>query len=114
MREYERNFIFRSATKPDGIEAKFDLEEGRWIVTTDMTPYLQEAAEERELLDIQRRSGKLSPYRRFAVIPDICAIFIKEHYGIDIFHKDTMKDTDALAKWKKIFVKEFPSLVIST
>ena len=114
MKNYEKNFIFRSATKPDGMQAEFDLEQGTWLVTTDMTPYLKEAAEERELLEIQRRSGKVSPYRRFAVIPDICGIYIKENYGIDIFEPSTMKDKEKLSQWKKIFTREFPKLVVST
>ena len=107
-------FKFHSATAVEGMQATFDLDTGIWSVHTDMEPYLEEARIEREKLELLKSMGQKPHYRRFAVIPDICVIYIAENYGIDAHHKDFMNDHDKKAKWKKIFTELYPKLVIST
>ena len=107
-------FRFHSATAVEGMDALFDLDTGQWSVTTDMQPYLDAAEKERQLLELQRSTGNVPQFRKFAIIPDICVVYINENYGIDAFAPDFMHDQDKVKRWRQIFTELYPKLVIST
>ena len=105
------HFKFHSSTIANGgMKADFDLSNDEWKITQDVNPYLKQAAQDRELV----RDGQITNnrgYQKFATIPDIVAIEIKEKHGIDIHQPETMADRDKMAKFMLIVKQEYPYLL---
>ena len=80
--------------------------ESRWKIYQDEKPFIEQAKLERE-----QQSSKDVGFKKFATIPDIVAIEIKDRYGIDIHAPDTMHDSDKMAKFMTIIRQEFPYLL---
>ena len=83
--------------------------ESRWQVHQDETPFLRQAAEDRAKTQKENASGM----RKFATIPEIVAIEIKEKYGVDLHHGDFMADVDMKAKFFSIIQTDYPHLVVN-
>ena len=80
--------------------------ESRWQIYQDERPYLEQAK-----LDREQTRNTDTGYKKFATIPDIVAIEIKEAHGIDIHAPETMHDSDKMAKFMLIIRQEYPYLL---
>lgn len=80
--------------------------ESRWQVYQDERPYLEQAKLDRE--QTQKRD---IGYKKFATIPDIVAIELKDKYGLDIHHPEFMSDPDKKAKLMTIIRNDFKHLM---
>jgi len=80
--------------------------ESRWQIYQDERPFLEQAKLDRES-EKKRDTG----YKKFATVPDIVAIEIKEKHDIDIHSPDFMHDTDKLAKFMTIIRQDYPFLL---
>ena len=76
----------------------------------DERPFIEQAKRDREATQKENNSKM----RKFATIPEIVAIEIKTHYGIDIHAPDFMADVDKKAKFFQIIRQEYPYLVVNT
>ena len=72
----------------------------------DEKPFLEQAKLERE----QQQKADVG-YKKFATIPDIVAIEIKEKHGIDIHAPETIGDKTEMAKFMVIVKQEYPYLL---
>ena len=80
--------------------------ESRWQIYQDEKPFLEQAKLDRE----QQTKADLG-YKKFATIPDIVAIEIKEKYGVDIHDPDTMNDSDKMAKFMMLVKTHYAYLL---
>lgn len=98
----------RPETVNNSLYGEFDYtdNESRWRVYQDETPFIEQAK-----LDREQQSSKDVGYKKFATIPDIVAIEIKEQHGIDIHAVDFMDDKDKLAKFMVIIRQDYPYLL---
>ena len=64
--------------------------------------------------DGQGRYNKNHHMRKFATVPYVVAIAIKEVHGIDVLDPETFKDPVAMKKFKHIMQTEFKDLVENT
>ena len=85
---------------------EYDGNESRWQIYQDETPYLEQAKRDRE--QVQKKDVG---YKKFATIPDIVAIEVKEKYGIDIHAYDAMHDKDLMARFMVIIRQDYPHLL---
>ena len=87
-----------------GIE--YDGRESFWKIYQDDKPFLEQAKQDREAI----KKNDVG-YKKFATIPDIVAIEIKDKHGIDIHAPETMHDKDKMAKFMVIVKQEYPYLL---
>ena len=80
--------------------------ESIWSFTQDERPFLEQAKMEREL-----QSKRDVGYKKFATIPEIVAIDIKEKWGIDIHAPDTVGDKNKMAKFMQIVKENYADLL---
>lgn len=80
--------------------------EHAWSVTQDVKPFLEQAKVDREL----QKTGS-NGMKKFATVPDIVAIDIKDKWGLDIHAPEFMHDKDSLAKFMLIIRQEYPYLL---
>ena len=80
-------------------------DESRWQIYQDEKPFLEQAKMDRETQTEQQG------FKKFATIPDIVALEVKETHGIDIHAQDTMHDKDKMAKFMLIIKQEYPYLL---
>ena len=80
--------------------------ESRWQIYQDEKPFLEQAKLDREM-----QKKKDVGYKKFATIPDIVAIEIKETHGIDIHAPETMRDSDKMAKFMAIIRSDYSHLM---
>lgn len=83
--------------------------ESRWQIEQDEKPFLDMIKDERET-----HSTMHTHMRKFATIPDLVAIEIREQYGLDIHDPSFMHDKDRLAKLKQIILQHYKYLVVSS
>lgn len=99
-----------SATAPGslvgGIEYDRNTKESHWQVYQDEQPFIDQAKRDREA-DKKKDSG----FKKFATIPEIVAIEIKDKYGIDIHDPTFFHDVDKKARFMTIIKQEFPYLL---
>ena len=81
--------------------------ESRWQIYQDEKPFLEQAKQDREATKKNTDNG----YKKFATIPDIVAIEIKDKYGIDCHDPTFMHDQDKKARFMTIIRTEFPYLL---
>ena len=81
-------------------------DESRWQIYQDEKPYLEQAK-----LDRESQSKKDVGYKKFATIPDIVALEIKEKHGIDIHAPETIGDKSEMAKFMVIVKQDYPYLL---
>ena len=81
--------------------------ESRWQIYQDEKPFLEQAKQDREATKKKTDKG----YKKFATIPDIVAIEVKEKYGIDIHDQTFMHDQDKKAKFMTIIRQDYPHLL---
>ena len=91
-------------TMAGGIE--YNDKESFWKIYQDEKPFLEQAKLERE----QQQKADVG-YKKFATIPDIVAIEIKEKHGIDIHAPETIGDKTEMAKFMVIVKQEYPYLL---
>ena len=77
-----------------------------WKIYQDEKPFLEQAKQDRETM-----SGDVNGFKKFATIPDLVAIEVKEKHGIDIHAYDTMHDKDKMARFMLIVKQEYPYLL---
>jgi len=78
----------------------------QWQIYQDEKPFLEQAKREREQKALQDVG-----YRKFATIPDIVAIEIKQNFGIDIHNPEVMGDPREMEKFKKIIKRDYKYLL---
>ena len=78
-----------------------------WQIYQDEKPFLEQAKMDRE------SSTKSTPfgYKKFATIPDIVAIEIKEKYGIDCHDPTFLHDDDMKAKFMMLIKTHYKYLL---
>lgn len=97
------------------LSATFEYDSGTaggehaWSVTQDVTPFLEQAKVDREL----HKGEGMNGMKKFATIPDIVAIDIKNKWGLDIHEPSFMHDKDSLAKFMLIIRQDYPYLLSS-
>lgn len=101
---------------PDSsIKAKFEYDSGQvtgdsnFEIYQDEKPFLDEV---KRNIDNGTRKTHMN-HRKFATIPDIVSIEIKEKYGIDIHDPLFMNDKDKMIKFKQIVMTDYPYLVVN-
>ena len=92
-----------------GIEYNGAAGESHWKMYQDERPFLEQAKRERELGTKKTHHN----HKKFATIPEIVAIEIKEKYGIDLHSLTFMDDVDAKAKFFTIIQTDDPPLVVN-
>jgi len=102
---------FKHSTDLGDVKGNIEFEDGMrgWSVTQDITPYLKDAKEQRDI-----GFDKKIHYRKFASIPDVVAIEVMNKYGINIHDPEVAGDKWEMKKFKDIIIKEYPYLVVST
>lgn len=80
--------------------------EHAWSVSQNMNPFFEQAKQDRETLGTASNGMK-----KFATIPDIVAIDIKDKWGLDIHAPEFMSDKDSLAKFMLIVRQDYPYLL---
>ena len=97
-----------------GLSASIQYESGQltgesfWRLEQDEKPFIEQAKREREM----KWNNNNSQMRKFATIPEIVAIEIKEKWGIDLHEPNFFKDVDKKAKFFQIVREEYPHLVV--
>lgn len=81
-------------------------------VSQDITPFIDEAARNREIQDYYGKPK--AHYRKFATIPDVVAIAVKEEYGIDIHDPEHSRDRQTMKKFREIIERDYRYLVENT
>lgn len=98
-----------------GAKATFEYESGSstgestWSFEQDERPFLEQAKIDRERGTLDNNSSM----RKFATIPEIVAIEIKDKYGVDLHHPDFMQDIDQKAKFFSIIRSDYSYLVVN-
>ena len=96
-----------------GIQAGFEYEgaagESHWQIYQDERPFLEQAKREREAGTKKTHMN----HKKFATIPEIVSIEIKEKYGIDLHSLTFMNDLDAKARFMTIIQQDYPHLVVN-
>jgi hypothetical protein len=77
-----------------------------WQIYQDEKPFLEQAKRDRESTK-KRDVG----YKKFATIPDIVALEIKEKYHIDIHNADHSSDKATMARFMKLIKQDYPYLL---
>jgi len=80
--------------------------ESRWQIYQDEKPFIEQAK-----LDREANKKTNTGYKKFATIPDIVAIEIKEKYGLDIHSQDFLHDSDKKAKLMTIIRNDYKYLM---
>ena len=75
----------------------------------DEKPFLEQAKRDREKGLLKTENNM----RKFATIPEIVAIEIKNKYGVDLHGDGFMHDIDAKAKFFQIVRQDYPHLVVN-
>ena len=81
-----------------------------WKVYQDEKPFLEQAKKDRDLSNSGFNKKDLG-FKKFATVPDIVAIEIKNKWGIDLHDSATMKDKDMMAKFMVIFKQNYSHLM---
>jgi len=95
-------------TANNSLQGKIDYTdtESRWQIYQDEKPFIEQAKLDRE------QTTKRDPgYKKFATVPDIVAIEIKEKYGLDIHAPDFMHDDSKKAKLMTIIKNDYKYLM---
>lgn len=85
------------------------VDDSTWHLEQDERPFLEQAKRDREAGTIDTQSG----YRKFATIPEIVAIEIKDKHGIDVHAEDFFHDVDKKARFFTIIRQDYPHLVVN-
>ena len=96
-------------TLKGSIEYEGATGESMWQITQDEKPFLDQAKLDREAGTKNTHMG----HRKFATIPDIVALEIREKYGIDIHDPLIMHDKDKMKRFKYIVMTEYKHLVVN-
>ena len=80
--------------------------ESTWTLYQDEKPFLEQAKLDRE--QVQKKDVG---YKKFATIPDIVAIDIKEKYGIDLHAPEITHDKEMMAKFMAIVKRDYAHLL---
>jgi|TARA_R100000541_G_scaffold48280_1_gene55365 hypothetical protein len=81
-----------------------------WQIYQDEKPFLERAKADRDFNDSGFNKKDLG-FKKFATVPDIVAIEIKNKWGIDLHDSATMKDKDKMAKFMAIFKQNYSHLM---
>jgi len=77
-----------------------------WSVSQNVQPFLEQAKQDRDTLGMAPNGMK-----KFATIPDLVAIDIKDKWGLDIHAPEFMSDKEMLAKLMVIVRQDYPYLL---
>ena len=80
--------------------------ESRWQIYQDERPFIEQAKMERE----QTKKRDIG-YKKFATIPDIVAIEVKEKWNIDIHDPIQSGDSTVMNRFKKIIKENYAYLL---
>ena len=73
------------------------------------TPFLEQAKRDRENTHLKNAMG----HKKFATIPDIVAIEIKEKHGIDLHDPTIFHDREKMNRFKQIVMRDYKYLVVN-
>ena len=80
--------------------------ESRFQIYQDEKPFIEQAKMDRETM-----TRKDTGYKKFATIPDIVSIEVKQKYGIDIHDPIQAGDSAVMNKFKKIIKENYAYLL---
>lgn len=95
------------------VHGTFEYESGAtggvstWSMTQDVQPFLEAAKYDRET----QKKDKVNGMQKFATVPDVVALDIKQKWGLDLHDPTFMHDKDSLAKLMLIIRQEYPYLL---
>ena len=92
-----------------GIEYEGAVGESTWQLYQDERPFIEQAKRDREAGTKKTHMN----HKKFASIPEIVAIELKEKWGVDIHSLTFMDDQDMKAKFFTIIQQEYPHLVVN-
>ena len=81
-----------------------------WTFTQDEKPFIEQAKRDREKGWLDNKSKM----KKFATIPEIVAIEIKDKWGLDIHHPEFMNDDEKKAKFFSIIRSDYSYLVVNS
>jgi hypothetical protein len=81
--------------------------ESTWSMTQDVRPFLEAAKYDRET----QKKDKVNGMQKFATVPDVVAIDIKQKWGLDLHDPAFMQDKDSLARLMLIIRQDYPYLL---
>lgn len=81
--------------------------ESTWSMTQDVRPFLEAAKYDRET----QKKDKVNGMQKFATVPDVVALDIKQKWGLDLHDPTFMHDKDSLAKLMLIIRQDYPYLL---
>ena len=88
---------------------QYDKDESFWQVQQDETPFVDQAKLDREQAHLKNPMG----HKKFATIPDIVAIEIREKHGIDLHDPLVMHDREKMNRFKQIVMRDYKYLVVN-
>ena len=92
-----------------GIEYEGAAGESHWQMYQDERPFLEQAKRDREAGTKKTHHN----HKKFATIPEIVAIELKEKHGVDIHSTTFMNDDDMKAKFFTLIQQNYPHLVVN-
>ena len=87
----------------------YDDNESYWELNQDETPFIEQAKRDRENTQLQTKMK----HKKFATIPDIVALEIKEKHGIDIHEPSIFRDREKMNRFKQIVMRDYKYLVVN-
>ena len=87
----------------------YDNGESFWQIQQDETPFLEQAKRDRE----NTQKSTHMNHKKFATIPDIVAIEIKEKHGIDLHDPTIFRDREKMNRFKQIVMRDYKYLVVN-
>ena len=94
-------------TLTGGIE--YEGKESFWQIKQDEQPFLDQAKRDREQAQLKTHMN----HKKFATIPDIVALDIKEKHGIDLHDPAIFHDREKMNRFKQIVMRDYAYLVVN-
>ena len=87
----------------------FQSDDSGYLIGQDVSEILKEAAVERKIA--RELTDNKKTYKKFATIPDVVCIEIKNKYNIDIHAPEASDDPNIMKRFKAIVKQDYPYLM---
>ena len=87
---------------------EYDGAESHWKIEQDEKPFLEQAKLDRENAAYQKKD---LGYKKFATIPEVVAIEVKDKWGVDIHDPTITHDKEKMAKFMQIIKQHYGYLM---